>query len=412
MSRKTTRVLEIGPDDFPAHTRGNRTLAPAPSTHRPAESSAGGPLAEAEARATILIADPLADSCAALRRGLSAEGHHVLSASTPEGALDAFVRERPQLVVVHERLLEGDGSDLVRRLRALAPLLPIVLATGRRRRELLEEVAPQAVLREDDHPERALDVIDCVLATSRSIERVQAENDVRSLVLAKLCHSLRSPLHVIQGYTDILRDEPEAQSFDELLERLAGATETALELVRDYLDLARVEAPGPMVRRERVDVDTLLMEILNIAGRQIGDRPLRLTTSVPFAGTSLHTDGEKLRVILNQLLANAIKFSSEGDIRLTVRPLGDSTEFIVADRGPGIAREDRPVLFTPFRQKLHEELTSTPGQGVGLAIAERLSTLLGASLNVVPRDNGGTIVTLRIPAALIAQSAGHARTLH
>jgi signal transduction histidine kinase len=399
-------VLELGPADFPTQPRRNG--APDPRAAAPAP----GPLAAAEARATILVADSHIDSSAALKRDLAGEGHHVLVASTSEGTLDAFVRERPQLVVIHERILEGEGADLVRRLRALVPLLPIVLATGGRRRDLLREVAPQGVLREDDDAQRALDIVDCVLATSRSIERVQAENDVRSLVLAKLCHSLRSPLHVIQGYTDILRDDPEAEPFEDLLDRLAGATETALDLVRDYLDLARVEAPGPMVRRERVDVDTLVMELLNIAGRQIGDRPLRLTTSVPFAGTSIHTDGEKLRVILNQLLANAIKFSSQGDIRLTVRSLGDSTEFVVADRGPGITREERQILFTPFRQKLHQELTSTPGQGVGLAIAERLSALLGASLDIAPRDDGGTIVTLRLPTALIAQSPGHARTLH
>jgi signal transduction histidine kinase len=412
MSRKTTKFLELGPADFPSHRRRGGTLGGARLGAQPRLNRAGGTLAAAEAQATVLIADSAEQPSAALERTLAGEGHRVLLAHTSEAAVDLFVSERPQLILVHERLLAGDGKDLVRRVRALAPLLPLVLMAGNRRRELLREVTPQAVLRDDDEPRRVLEIVDCVLATSRSIERVQAENDVRSLVLAKLCHSLRSPLHVIQGYTDILRDDPEAHAFDDLLERLAGATETALDLVRDYLDLARVEAPGPMIRRDKVDVDTLVMELLNVAGRQIGDRPLRLTTSVPFAGTSIHTDGDKLRVILNQLLANAIKFSSKGDIRLTVRSLGDSTEFIVADRGPGIAQEERHILFSPFRQKLHEELTSTPGQGVGLAIAERMSTLLGASLNVAPRDDGGTIVTLRLPAALVAQSPGHARTLH
>lgn len=409
MSRKPTRVLEIEPADFAAGGARGRLLA---SAERGGDDGAPQGLAEAETHATILIAAPPAAFVTALKPNFVAQGHRVLNAATPEAALDAFVRERPRLVVIHERLLGSDGHEFVRRLRALTPLQPIVLATSGRRRDLIEELEPQGILREGDDAERALDVIDCVLATSRGIERVQAENDVRSLVMAKLCHSLRSPLHVIQGYTDILRDDADAQPFEELLERLAGATETALELVRDYLDLARVEAPGPMVRRERVDVDMLVMEILNVAGRQIGDRPLRVTTSVPFAGTFLLTDGEKLRVILNQLLANAIKFSPAGDIRLTVRSLGDATEFAVADRGPGIAREERSVLFTPFRQKLHEELTSTPGQGVGLAIAERLSTLLGASLNVRPRDEGGTVVTLRVPAPLIAQGPSQNRTLH
>jgi signal transduction histidine kinase len=410
------RILEMEPADFP-----QRRPAARGETHPAASPDAaalGGPasLAEAEVRATILIAGAPADDADRLRRALGDQGHRLLSAATSDEALDVFVRERPQLVIVDERLLDGEGADLVRRFRALSPRLPIVLGADERRpsgrRTLIHGLDLNATLRASDDPLRTAETVDCVLATHRSTERVQAENDVRSLVLAKLCHSLRSPLHVIRGYTDILREDPETQPFEDLLERLAGATETALELVRDYLDLARVEAPGPMVRRERVDLDLFVMEILNLAGRQIGDRPLRLSTRVPFAGTCLYTDGEKLRVILNQLLANAIKFSSAGDIQLTVRSLGDSTEFAVADRGPGISREDRPILFTPFRQKLHEHLASTPGQGVGLAIAQRLSSLLGASLDVAPREHGGTVVTLRLPTPLIAQAAGPARTLH
>jgi signal transduction histidine kinase len=118
-------------------------------------------------------------------------------------------------------------------------------------------------------------------------------------------------------------------------------------------------------------------------------------------------------VILSQLLANAIKFTPQGDIDLMIRSEADRTDFILADRGPGISEQDLPLLLTPFRQRTDDSLATMPGQGIGLAIVQRLSALIGASVSVRRRDGGGAIFVLSVPGPLVveqSESAGH--TLH
>jgi signal transduction histidine kinase len=244
---------------------------------------------------------------------------------------------------------------------------------------------------------------------------MRAEEDVRGLIIAKLCHNLRSPLHVIQGYVEVLRSDPSLspRELDDVLVRLTEATEKATGLVHDYLDLARLEAPGLPVRREQVDMDQLVAELRSLAWQQIGDKPVRLTTSMPLTGAFLYGDSQKLRVILSQLLANAIKFTPQGDIDLMIRSEADRTDFILADRGPGISEQDLPLLLTPFRQRTDDSLATMPGQGIGLAIVQRLSALIGASVSVRRRDGGGAIFVLSVPGPLVveqSESAGH--TLH
>jgi signal transduction histidine kinase len=134
---------------------------------------------------------------------------------------------------------------------------------------------------------------------------------------------------------------------------------------------------------------------------------------MPLTGTFLYGDSQKLRVILSQLLANAIKFTPQGDVDLIIRSESDRTEFVLADRGPGISEQELPLLLTPFRQRPDDTLASTPGQGIGLAIVQRLSALIGASVSVRRRQGGGAVFLLSVPTPLIveeSESAGH--TLH
>jgi len=368
---------------------------------------------------TVLLADARPETLGTLSPMLISEGYRILTARTHRVALDVFVRERADILIIDHGLLAEGGLDLIRRARALAPTVPIIVQCGplegKERRRLIRDFDVNGIYSEDEDPSRVLELLDCALAASRCVVRMRAEQDVRGLILAKLCHNLRSPLHVVQGYAEVLRSDPSMsqRELDEVLQRLTEATEKATGLVHDYLDLARLEAPGLPVRREPVDMDQLVAELRSLAWRQIGDKPVRLTTSMPLTGAFLYGDSQKLRVILSQLLANAIKFTAQGDVELMIRSEGDHTDFVFADRGPGVSEQDLPILLTPFRQTPDDSLASTPGQGIGLAIVQRLSALIGASVSVRRRQGGGAIFVLSVPAPLVvdtSESTGH--TLH
>lgn len=368
---------------------------------------------------TVLVVDGRPEALEALSPILTGEGYRILTARTHRVALDVFTRERADILFIHHSLLAEGGPELIQRARALAPAVPVIVQSGplpgKERRRLIRELNVNGIYCEDEDPSRVLELLDCALAASRCVVRMRAEQDVRGLILAKLCHNLRSPLHVIQGYTELLRSDPSMspRELDDVLQRLTEATEKATGLVHDYLDLARLEAPGLPVRREPVDMDQLVAELRSLAWRQIGDKPVRLTTSMPLTGAFLYGDSQKLRVILSQLLANAIKFTPQGDIELMIRSEADRTDFVLADRGPGVSEQDLPLLLAPFRQSPQDDLASTPGQGIGLAIVQRLSALIGASVSVRRRQGGGTVFVLSVPTPLVveeSESAGH--TLH
>lgn len=380
----------------------------APLTAPPATASQTGETAlhfgPGEGAATILVVSDRRDALDALVPSLARENYRVLTAPNAKAALDDFLRERAHVVVIDHQQLDTGGTELVRRVRALAPAVSIIVQssalTPEQRRDLIRDLDVNAIHNDREDPERVLEQVACALAATRCFERMRAEQEVRSLILAKLCHNLRSPLHVIQGYVEVMRGDPAAASFDEILFRVAGAADNAIGLLQDYLDLARLEAPGLLVRREDVAIDELVAEMRGLASRQIGERPLRLTTSIQTAGAMIRTDGEKLRAILAQLMANAIKFTPEGHIHLAVRAVPGRTNFALADTGPGISDQDLGTLFAPFQQRPNESLASMPGQGIGLAIAQRLAALIGASLTARRGKHGGAVFTLSVPSAM------------
>ncbi len=385
-----------------------------PCTERAGEARAPR---EASVLSTILLADECSDALDILSPALERGGHRVLRACTGKAALDVFVRERPDVVIVHHALLGAGATEFVRGVRVLAPAVPIIVRSNNLTEVECHELTCDldVIVARDrcDDPEQLLELVCGALAAKRCARRIHDNQELRGLILAKLCHHLRTPLHVIRGYTDILRTEYDVSGFKDILDRMITATDGAINLVQDYLDLARLDAPGLTVHSEEVDIDELVGELQALAEREIGERPLRLITCAPLTGAVMNTDGEKLRAILGQLLANAIKFTPEGVIRLFVQSEAESTDFVLVDAGPGISEQDFPILYAPFRQQSQESLASTPGQGIGLAIAQRLSTLIGASLTAETLPGGGAAFTLSVSSPLVPQTADLAKhTLH
>jgi signal transduction histidine kinase len=362
---------------------------------------------------TVLVADDRQHSRQSTQRLLEGDGRRVLTAASSGEAVDVFVHERAAVLVVAMTLLETGGRELIRRARAMESGLPVIVQhdglDARSRRQLIRDLDLQAVHERGRDPSQLLEVIECALASLRGMRRARAIQDLRAQILAKLCHELRASLVTIQGYAEILQVDDGAPR-GEILPRLAAASSTATELTHRYLTLAQLDANRVLVRREHVEIDALVEELRLFAERRIGGRPLHFDAHVPAGHPYLETDGEKLRAILVELLANAVKFCPAGEICLAIRRESERTEFVLTDTGPGIHQPALAELCNPFCQSNDHELTTTPGQGLGLAIAVRLSALIGASLTTTSSRLTGARFTLTVPAPLRQTAA--AVTLH
>jgi signal transduction histidine kinase len=213
-------------------------------------------------------------------------------------------------------------------------------------------------------------------------------------------HELRAPLGLIGGYAEALKqrmfgDVSSAQ--EEALSKIIRHTDGLLTMVNSVLDLARIEAGEPAVRREDVALGPFLEHLQTSYEAPLG-KPVSLRWSIAADLPTVHTDKTKLTIILQNLINNAIKFTDEGTIEISTRRDAERVHFEVADSGVGIPPEALPVIFEKFRQAENGSATHRGGVGLGLHIVKVFTDLLGGTVTVKSAPPQGSTFTLSLPS--------------
>ncbi len=375
---------------------GNATNGTAQPVPPPAPAESGEPQVF-----RVLLVDEREKFRTAMLLRLARAGHRVFPVTKARDALDVFTRERCDLVLINREAICSVGADFVQRIRATAPYVPILVHGGVPGAgdvgPLKHGVDITVVSTANDDPERLAEMIDCALSASHCIRSVREDQIMRGKILGELCHDLRSALDVISGYTDIMRDAPELNRFQEMLDQMRASTASATAHVQSYVDVALDVADS--ARQERVELSSVSQKIEKLVESRIGSHPLRLSTTGAVHGSALFTDEEKLLAILAHVITDAIKFTPTGEINIDVQAAGDRTDFTITDAGPGISA-DAPMLFAAVPPP-PDNSDSGEKSGVGLAIAERLSRSIGATLSGTCGEGGAAAFTVSVPAKLI-----------
>ena len=242
----------------------------------------------------------------------------------------------------------------------------------------------------------------------------EAANRAKSIFLATMSHEIRTPMTAIVGYSDLLaRSSDEASSSErkpaterkEWVRQIGRNAEHLVSLINDILDLSKIEAGQMVLTRNRHRLIPIIEGVLALMNPIAEEKLLRL--DVVFDGPIpeyIETDSVRLRQILINLVANAIKFTETGRVvvRVGVRfdqsPERQQLYLAVEDTGIGIEEERIELLFSPFAQ-LHQSSTSQfAGVGLGLDISRRLARLLGGDVDVMSVPGEGSTFTLHLPA--------------
>ncbi len=225
----------------------------------------------------------------------------------------------------------------------------------------------------------------------------------KSLFVANVSHEIRTPMTAILGYTDVLAepglDESERRDAIETLRRNGRQL---LALVNDMLDLSRIEAGGLTMRwREVVPISVAQQVVALLRDRA---RAKGLLLDLELAGDlppRLWTDAVRLQQVLVNLVGNAIKFTEQGSVRVSVSLEPGSPDarlrFDVIDSGIGIAPVDQQRIFEPFSQVDASESRRYGGTGLGLAISSRLANDLGGELSLSSSLGQGSVFSLCLP---------------
>jgi len=229
-------------------------------------------------------------------------------------------------------------------------------------------------------------------------EAAETVHRAKSEFIAALSHELRTPLSVILGYVELLLDGGFGAipvQLRDVLDRIQQNSSQLLELISGLLDLSRIEADRLPVEFSEVGVSDLLRtverETLGLRSQSKLDFVWRINDDLP----PVCTDPIKLKVIIKNLIGNAIKFTEEGCITVETQSHAGGVEIRVADTGIGIAREALPVIFEPFQQL---DVTRGQGTGLGLHIVKRLLALLGGSITVNSEVGRGSTFCVWVPA--------------
>lgn len=247
-----------------------------------------------------------------------------------------------------------------------------------------------------------------------AVQRAESADRLKSAFLATMSHELRTPLNSIIGFTGIILQKlagPLTEEQSRQLGMVQGSARHLLELINDVLDLSKIEAGQLDVRAEPFSPTESLQRVLDSVAPQIEKKGLELAVDVSSALPEMRSDRRRFEQILLNLVNNAIKFTDEGTITVSVEqqpgylpPLvGAACEAIrltVTDTGIGIREEDQDTLFQPFHQ-LDSGLTRKhDGTGLGLMICRRLAELMGGEIRLRSEWGRGSEFTVVLPLNL------------
>jgi signal transduction histidine kinase/CheY-like chemotaxis protein len=218
-------------------------------------------------------------------------------------------------------------------------------------------------------------------------------NDAKSRFLTAIGHDLLQPLHAAHLFADALSQQaPPSSAAPDTLQQLRGALDSTTDLLTGLFDMSRLEAGG-LVPQWR---EFPLADVLDPLASEFAALARAQGLSFGYVATSAWTrsDPQLLRRVLQNFLANAVRYTASGGIVLGVRRRGDGVRIDVHDSGPGIPAEQQAAMFEEFRRG---DGAAGQGLGIGLAIAERIAHLLDAPLTLRSRVGHGTLFALTVP---------------
>jgi PAS domain S-box-containing protein len=243
-------------------------------------------------------------------------------------------------------------------------------------------------------------LVSLALENARLLEELERANRLKSDFVATMSHELRTPLNVLMGYHSLLIEgDFGALTGDqiEVLKRMEKSTRELTELITATLDLSRLEEGNMPLEVSDVDLAGLLAE-LGAETDTLGEHSqVRFVVESEPGLPPVRTDRLKLKVILKNLVVNALKFTRKGSVTLRACAAREGVEMSVADSGDGIAPEVLPFIFDPFRQGDSSITRAHGGVGLGLYIVHRLLGLLGGTVAVESEPGHGSTFRVWIP---------------
>jgi len=233
-------------------------------------------------------------------------------------------------------------------------------------------------------------------------EKAEEMNKLKSAFLANMSHELRTPMVAMLGYSEILKNEIENHNLQEMAREIYESSHRLMNTLNLILDLSRIEANKEVINLTELDVVSVAAEEFQFIKHLVARKKLQLKTDLPDEPIITLLDERMFRQIISSLTSNAVKFTNEGNISLSISKEFEGSDkqnvvIKVSDTGIGIPRNNQSMIFDAFRQ-ISEGLNKTfEGTGLGLTVAKKFVEMMQGTIKVESEFEKGSTFTVKFP---------------
>ena len=318
-------------------------------------------------------------------------------------AIELLSRYPVDLVTLDLKMPGLTGINVLEKIKQYDPDIEAIIITGY---GSLDTAIEGLRLGAFDYISKPFDVNHILALVRRGLDRRTAKSKLRQVksdFLSNVSHELRTPLSVVVGFVYLLLNQVIGKLTEDqqkVLETVYRNSEELLELIDNVLWMTSLNSGDNAATIERFDARDVVTETVKRYDRTVREKGLSLNLEMTDNGMFVITDRAKVERIFQNIFNNAVKFTSQGEIKVKAYPAVDPTgvQFEVIDTGVGIEKNKLDSIFEPFHQADSSSHRSFSGLGLGLTVARRMAEIIGGKFEITSTPNLGTRVVMKFPS--------------
>ena len=311
----------------------------------------------------------------------------------------SYISEEEKTKIHTETLKRKKGEKSTYELTIRQPggaIRSVLLTANPNYNEKGEIIGTMGIFRDNTELKKALDLMKIAK------EKAEENDRLKSAFLSTMSHELRTPLNAIIGLSEILENCHDLEEIHELIQMINSQGNGLLEIIESIFEIIQLETEDADVDVSEIQLEAFFSSLVakfenRRAFHKKENIELRYKSDETCENLNIHSDQKKLKIVMQNLVDNALKFTKNGFVEYGFNRTDDRVEFFVKDSGVGIDESKKQVIFERFRQADDSHTREFGGIGLGLAVCRRIADLLGAEIDFRSRTGEGTIFTFNLP---------------